>query len=337
MKSLLLAVSLFLASLFGSHSPTTPAPAITSTTVDSNQPSSALPGATSTGSLPASFAHSAAASSAPFAATVAEQLQSDETLIHSLANYLAQQVSNALTQTTSAWNALATRNAPHLTAPGAHPNSVALRPVTFTAAVAEAPSTASVSPTLPMSILAYAAAPSALPNPAPQPKGQVLGTSTQVGYVTQDELAAQLNDLRSLISQLTASTTAAFTDPQIAANGNGVYYGATAGPVVQLAGSNITDLTASEIPALDYLSLNGGALSGDLSVAGNSTTTGNTYFAGDVGIGTSTHDALALNGSEVPRRHHIPDRYRQPPLFQCRHALLVRQCHQQRGHRSLDD
>ena len=58
------------------------------------------------------------------------------------------------------------------------------------------------------------------------------------------------------------------------------------------------NLTASEIPALDYLSLSGGTLAGDLELNGNATTTGNSYFTGSVGIGTSTaQDALAINGS----------------------------------------
>ena len=100
--------------------------------------------------------------------------------------------------------------------------------------------------------------------------GIVLGTSTQANYVTQDEFAAQLGDLRSLIAQLTATSTAtAFTPPEVAANGNGVYYGGVAAPVTQLSNitvNNISGLTASEIPALDYLSLSGGTLSGALNV-----------------------------------------------------------------------
>ena len=59
----------------------------------------------------------------------------------------------------------------------------------------------------------------------------------------------------------------------------------------------VSGLTASEIPTLDYLSLSGGSLAGNLQLNGNATTTGSSYFTGNVGIGTSTSDALALNGS----------------------------------------
>ena len=75
---------------------------------------------------------------------------------------------------------------------------------------------------------------------------------------------------------------------------------AAASNVSNLSGVTITDanLTASEIPALDYLSLSGGTLAGDLELNGNATTTGTSYFTGNVGIGTSTsQDALAINGS----------------------------------------
>ena len=92
----------------------------------------------------------------------------------------------------------------------------------------------------------------------------MLGTSTQVSYVTQDQLTAQLNDLRFLVYSLAGSTTTAFTDPQIAANGNGVYSGEIAAPVTQLPASAITNLTAAEIPtnivAANYLPLSGGTL-----------------------------------------------------------------------------
>ena len=79
---------------------------------------------------------------------------------------------------------------------------------------------------------------------------QVGGTD----FITQDQLTAEISNLRALIYQLAASTTSEFTDPQIAANGNGVYYGGVAAPVTQLAASNLIGLTASEIPALNYFS-----------------------------------------------------------------------------------
>jgi hypothetical protein len=254
MKSLLLAIPLLLASLFGTHSPTTPAPAITTAAVVSSQPSSALPGVTSTESLPASFAHSAAASSAQLTAAVAEGLQSDEAIASSLRNYLAQQLGSALYESASAWSALASLVQPHLTATVALQNIPAPAPVMLTAAVADSQPT-SVAPLAVTSSGLRSASSSAASSFALPIQGIVLGTSTQVGYVTQDELAAAIDDLSSLIHSLAPNTATNFTDPQIAANGNGVYYGATAAPVVQLANvtvSNISGLTASEIPALNY-------------------------------------------------------------------------------------
>ena len=93
------------------------------------------------------------------------------------------------------------------------------------------------------------------------------------------------------------ATTLQPTSPSATAQPNTI---AAASNVSNLSGVTITDanLTASEIPALDYLSLSGGTLAGDLELNGNATTTGTSYFTGNVGIGTSTsQDALAINGS----------------------------------------
>ena len=111
--------------------------------------------------------------------------------------------------------------------------------------------------------------------------GQVLGTSTQVEYVTQDELNAQLNELRSLVYQLDASSTSAFTDPQIAGNGDGVLYGAVAAPA-----PSFSTLTVADIPDLsgNYLSTSGGTVTG----AFDDTATSSSFFLGGLGIGTST-------------------------------------------------
>jgi hypothetical protein len=52
-----------------------------------------------------------------------------------------------------------------------------------------------------------------------------------------------------------SNATTALTDPQIAANGNGVYYAEISAPVTQLSNitvSNVSGLIASEIPALNY-------------------------------------------------------------------------------------
>jgi hypothetical protein len=85
--------------------------------------------------------------------------------------------------------------------------------------------------------------------------GTVLGIPTQTSYVTHDELAALSNNLRALIYSVAGSSTTAFTDPQIAADGNGVYYGEAAAPVTQLSNitvNGISGLTAADIPALNY-------------------------------------------------------------------------------------
>lgn len=198
MKSLLLAIPLLLASLFGTHSPATPPPEIATAAVVSNQPSSALPGVTSTGLFFASFAHSAAASSAQFTAVAAGGLQSDETIASSLENYLAQQLGSALSEGASAWGALASLVAPHLSTTVASQNVPAAAPVMLTAAVADSQPT-SVAPLAvtstglpPVSLLGAASSVSAV-------QSDILGTSiASNGFITQEQLAAAIGDLSSL-------------------------------------------------------------------------------------------------------------------------------------------
>jgi trimeric autotransporter adhesin len=107
-------------------------------------------------------------------------------------------------------------------------------------------------------------------------------------YVTQDQFARQLAEIRSLIYTITGSSSTAFTDPQVAGNGDGVYSGETAAPITSLNASALSGLTASEIPDLSssYLSTAGGAL------------TGTTTVATSLGVGTADPlNALDINGS----------------------------------------
>jgi Chaperone of endosialidase len=109
--------------------------------------------------------------------------------------------------------------------------------------------------------------------------------------VTQDQLTAAVtqavDSLRSLIYAQSANAPA-FTPPQIAAGGNGVYYGGVAAPVTQINATTIpiSGITANIIPPLAYLSSSGGAVSGTTTVAGA------------FGVGTtSPSDTLAVNGA----------------------------------------
>ena len=113
-----------------------------------------------------------------------------------------------------------------------------------------------------------------------------------------------VGQLANLISSIPASQSPTALPQSVAADGNPGATGAEAA-IDNLSGVTITDanLTASEIPTLDYLPLSGGSLSGDLTVNGNATTSGSSYVNGSLGIGTSSpEDALAVDGSE-----YLPD------------------------------
>jgi hypothetical protein len=110
------------------------------------------------------------------------------------------------------------------------------------------------------------------------PRGQVLGTSTQTTYVTQDELAAQIeqatNALRSLIYQNDSApnslpASGGYTNDIALSNRIDNLSGSSNGPLTisDATFNNVSGLTASEIPDLSgsYLSTSGGS-TGKLSV-----------------------------------------------------------------------
>jgi hypothetical protein len=141
---------------------------------------------------------------------------------------------------------------------------------------------------------------SAISAPTNATTGALIAPS-DTNFVTQSQFNSALSQLGASVRQLLTETNAAPIPQNIAADGNSAYPYAAANAINNLSNVTITNanLTVSEIPALDYLSLSGGSLSGDLSVAGNATTTGTGYFTGNVGIGTSTsQDALSVDGSE---------------------------------------
>ena len=127
-----------------------------------------------------------------------------------------------------------------------------------------------------------------------------------------DELSTRVQALSTLVTSQQNEQTSVAIEMQLAALqaaasahdasyyplGDGTGLSAVSN-IGQLSGVTITNanLSASEIPALDYLSLGGGTLGGDLQLDGDATTTGSSYFTGSVGIGTTTGDALAVNGS----------------------------------------
>jgi hypothetical protein len=140
-------------------------------------------------------------------------------------------------------------------------------------------------------------------------KGAVLGASTSDGVVTQSELQTAIEQASNALRQLIYANAGTVGQGQYSSGGytNSI---ALTNRIDQLSGtklSNITvnsvsGLTAADIPtnivAVNYLPLAGGTLSGDLTLTGNltainATTTdfaalGKSYFAGNVGIGTTS-------------------------------------------------
>jgi hypothetical protein len=87
-------------------------------------------------------------------------------------------------------------------------------------------------------------------------------------FVTQTQFNAALSQLGASVRQLLAETNTTPTPQYVAADGNPDVPYAGLSNIGQLSNVTITNanLTASEIPALDYLSLSGGTLTGTLSV-----------------------------------------------------------------------
>jgi hypothetical protein len=99
----------------------------------------------------------------------------------------------------------------------------------------------------------------------------------------ESQIASLQSTLNTNSSALTYNASSYFP----LGDGTGI---AAASNIGNLSGVTITNanLSASEIPALDYLSRSGGTLAGDLELNGSATTTGNSYFNGSVGIRTSS-------------------------------------------------
>jgi hypothetical protein len=141
------------------------------------------------------------------------------------------------------------------------------------------------------------------------PRGQVLGTSTQTTYVTQEELTAQLqqvaNVLRSVIYQNDSAPNS------LPASGGYTNDIAMSNDIDQLTGTTlnnvtvngISGLTAAEIPAnivaANYLPLAGGTLTGALL----NSSTASSSFLGALGIGSGAETAFPRSRQVLSRAH----------------------------------
>jgi len=188
--------------------------------------------------------------------------------------------------------------------------ALATEPLPETATSSESETGASTAPQQPQSTSPPTAAPSQIVFNSPQALAPATPASA---FVTQDQFNAALSNridpLISIVGNLATilpslSPSGGVIPQQIAADGNpeAIEAGAAINSLYDVTLTN-ANLTASEIPSLNYLSLSGGTLGGNLQISGNATTTGTSYFTGNIGIGTSTsQDALAVNGSE-----YLPD------------------------------
>jgi hypothetical protein len=136
--------------------------------------------------------------------------------------------------------------------------------------------------------------------------GVVLGTSTEVSYVTQDELTAQIeqaaNALRSLIYQNESApnsvyATGGYTNDIALSNRIDNLSGSANGPLTisDATFNNVSGLTAAEIPDLSgtYLPLTGGTISGPLTVTG-------AFSGGSLNLSTaSTTNFIAQNATST--------------------------------------
>ena len=119
-------------------------------------------------------------------------------------------------------------------------------------------------------------------------------------FVTQSQYQTGLSALDdSLRKFIEANTFSSAASPPLGGGESNTI--AAANAINNLSGVTITNanLTASEIPALDYLPLSGGTLSGDLIIGGNATSTdlfANSFAAGSISAsGTTTLSGVTLN------------------------------------------
>ncbi len=112
-------------------------------------------------------------------------------------------------------------------------------------------------------------------SPLSDPSSAFNGSASN--FVTQGELTAQLLQLSNTLTANFSPPETSFVPEYVAADGNSEVPYAAASNITNLSGVTITNanLTASEIPALDYLSLSGGTLSGTLNVPSLSASTTN--------------------------------------------------------------
>ncbi|HEY6019403.1 MAG TPA: GDSL-type esterase/lipase family protein, partial [Candidatus Paceibacterota bacterium] len=137
-----------------------------------------------------------------------------------------------------------------------------------TAAVVASAEAPAVQPTAPTAATSSSVTPPATPTPQPTviEKTTIL-TVPSTKYVTHDELTQQLGQLRQQFAAVTP--TNAYISPNIAAGGNPNVPYASVPPINQLTNvtvSGVSGLKASDIPALNYLSTTGGAVSGNFGI-----------------------------------------------------------------------
>ncbi len=114
-------------------------------------------------------------------------------------------------------------------------------------------------------------------------------------YVTQHQLNAALLELSNSLTEKFTPTTAPTVPQWVAAGGNSAVPYAASNNISNLSGVTITNanLTASEIPALDYLSLGGGTLTGVLNVPSLNAST--TNYGLITSTNSSTTNATSTN------------------------------------------